>query len=117
MPVPVEALGRTGRGGGHIAVVRGITVPGRSSCIVQALQNLPITIYGDGSQTRSFCSVDNLIAPFVRLMASATRLPIAVRTCGTSRLSPARGGLMSLNPVSFPLPGSANGFHSLLLMA
>lgn len=32
-----------------------------SNFIVQAVQNLPITIYGDGSQTRSFCFVDDLI--------------------------------------------------------
>jgi UDP-glucuronate decarboxylase len=42
-----------------------------SNFIVQALQNQSITIYGDGSQTRSFCYVDNLIEGFVRLMGSA----------------------------------------------
>ena len=41
-----------------------------SNFIVQALQNEPITIYGDGSQTRSFCYVDDLIEAFVRLMAT-----------------------------------------------
>jgi len=41
-----------------------------SNFIVQALQNKPITIYGDGSQTRSFCYVDDLIEVFVRFMAS-----------------------------------------------
>jgi len=39
-----------------------------SNFIVQALENKPITIYGDGSQTRSFCYVDDLIDGFVRLM-------------------------------------------------
>lgn len=39
-----------------------------SNFIAQALQNEPITIYGDGSQTRSFCYVDDLIDAFVRLM-------------------------------------------------
>ena len=39
-----------------------------SNFIVQALQNSPITIYGDGSQSRSFCYVDDLIDAFVRLM-------------------------------------------------
>lgn len=39
-----------------------------SNFIVQALQNKPITIYGDGSQTRSFCYVDDLIEVFIRLM-------------------------------------------------
>lgn len=41
-----------------------------SNFIVQALQGAPITIYGDGSQTRSFCYVDDLIEGFVRLMAT-----------------------------------------------
>ncbi|HRF58021.1 MAG TPA: SDR family oxidoreductase, partial [Campylobacterales bacterium] len=39
-----------------------------SNFIVQALQNKPITIYGDGSQTRSFCYVDDLIDGLVRMM-------------------------------------------------
>jgi len=39
-----------------------------SNFIVQALRGEPITIYGDGSQTRSFCYVDDLIEGFVRLM-------------------------------------------------
>jgi UDP-glucuronate decarboxylase len=39
-----------------------------SNFIVQALKGEPITIYGDGSQTRSFCYVDDLIEGFVRLM-------------------------------------------------
>jgi UDP-glucuronate decarboxylase len=39
-----------------------------SNFIVQALQNKPITIFGDGSQTRSFCFVDDLVEGFVRLM-------------------------------------------------
>ena len=42
-----------------------------SNFIVQALKNNAITIYGDGSQTRSFCYVDDLIDGLVRLMASA----------------------------------------------
>jgi len=40
-----------------------------SNFIVQALTGEPITIYGDGSQTRSFCYVDDLIEGFVRFMA------------------------------------------------
>jgi UDP-glucuronate decarboxylase len=39
-----------------------------SNFIMQALQNKPITIYGDGSQTRSFCYVDDLIEAFIGLM-------------------------------------------------
>jgi UDP-glucuronate decarboxylase len=39
-----------------------------SNFIVQALQGVPLTIYGDGRQTRSFCYVDDLIEAVVRLM-------------------------------------------------
>jgi UDP-glucuronate decarboxylase len=41
-----------------------------SNFIVQALANEPITIYGKGDQTRSFCYVDDMIDGFVRLMDS-----------------------------------------------
>ncbi|MEJ2003043.1 MAG: SDR family oxidoreductase, partial [Maritimibacter sp.] len=41
-----------------------------SNFIVQALLGEPITIYGDGSQTRSFCYVDDLVEGFIRLMES-----------------------------------------------
>ena len=39
-----------------------------SNFIVQALRGEDITVYGDGSQTRSFCYVDDLIEGFLRLM-------------------------------------------------
>jgi UDP-glucuronate decarboxylase len=45
-----------------------------SNFIVQALQGRDITIYGDGSQTRSFCYVDDLIDGIVRLMESSDDL-------------------------------------------
>ncbi|MDG4550481.1 MAG: SDR family oxidoreductase [Candidatus Contendobacter sp.] len=41
-----------------------------SNFIVQALRNAPITLYGDGRQTRSFCYVDDLIEGLIRLMDS-----------------------------------------------
>jgi UDP-glucuronate decarboxylase len=41
-----------------------------SNFIVQALQHQPITIYGDGGQTRAFCYVDDLIDGLMRLMAA-----------------------------------------------
>jgi UDP-glucuronate decarboxylase len=41
-----------------------------SNFVMQALRNTPITIYGDGSQTRSFCYVDDLIVGIVKLMNS-----------------------------------------------
>ena len=39
-----------------------------SNFIVQALKGIDLTVYGDGSQTRSFCYVDDLLEGFVRLM-------------------------------------------------
>jgi UDP-glucuronate decarboxylase len=41
-----------------------------SNFIVQALQGKRLTIYGDGSQTRSFCYVDDMVDGFVRFMNS-----------------------------------------------
>ncbi len=41
-----------------------------SNFIIQALQNKALTIYGNGLQTRSFCFVDDLIAGFIKLMAT-----------------------------------------------
>jgi UDP-glucuronate decarboxylase len=59
-----------------------------SNFIVQALKGEAITIYGDGSQTRSFCYVDDLIDGLIRLMAS----------------SPAITGPINLgNPVEFTM--------------
>lgn len=45
-----------------------------SNFIVQALKGEPITIYGDGSQTRSFCYVDDLIDGMMRLMNSPSEI-------------------------------------------
>ena len=47
-----------------------------SNFIVQALENRPITIYGDGQQTRSFCFVDDLINGLLKLMACDYTKPI-----------------------------------------
>jgi len=45
-----------------------------SNFVIQALKGQPITIYGDGSQTRSFCYVDDLVEALVRLMATEHRV-------------------------------------------
>jgi UDP-glucuronate decarboxylase len=55
-----------------------------SNFIMQALQKKPITIYGDGSQTRSFCYVDDMINAFVALMDTGDEItgPINVGNPG-----------------------------------
>jgi len=45
-----------------------------SNFIMQALQNKPITIYGDGSQTRSFCYVDDLIEGMIKMMETGNEI-------------------------------------------
>ena len=47
-----------------------------SNFIVQALKGNSLTIYGDGTQTRSFCYVDDLIEGFIRLMNSQYTSPV-----------------------------------------
>ncbi len=48
------------------------------SFIGSALQDQPVTVYGDGSQTRSFCYVSDLIEGIYRLMMSNTHLPVNI---------------------------------------
>jgi UDP-glucuronate decarboxylase len=47
-----------------------------SNFIVQALRGDDITVYGDGTQTRSFCYVDDLVDGLIRLMASDEMMPV-----------------------------------------
>jgi len=49
-----------------------------SNFITQALLNRPLTVYGDGSQTRSFCYVDDLIEGIIRLMNSDCEGPVNI---------------------------------------
>jgi len=49
-----------------------------SNFMMQALRGEPLTIYGDGSQTRSFCYVDDLIDGIVRLSHSYEHLPVNI---------------------------------------
>jgi len=49
-----------------------------SNFMIQALQNQPLTIYGDGSQTRSFCFVSDLIDGIVRLGRSDEYMPVNI---------------------------------------
>jgi dTDP-glucose 4,6-dehydratase len=49
-----------------------------SNFMMQALRGEPLTIYGDGKQTRSFCYVDDLIEGIVRLSRSDEHLPVNI---------------------------------------
>ena len=53
-----------------------------SNFIVQALNNEPLTIYGDGNQTRSFCYVDDLVEGMIRLMNSKNTGPMNIGNPG-----------------------------------
>jgi dTDP-glucose 4,6-dehydratase len=53
-----------------------------SNFLMQALRGDPLTIYGDGSQTRSFCYVDDLIEGIVRLSRSDEHLPVNIGNPG-----------------------------------
>ena len=47
-----------------------------SNFIVQALKNKPITVYGDGSQTRSFCYIDDLVRGIIKFLNSKENGPV-----------------------------------------
>jgi len=49
-----------------------------SNFMMQALRGQPLSIYGDGSQTRSFCYVDDLIEGIIRLSRSDVHLPVNI---------------------------------------
>ena len=58
-----------------------------SNFIVQALKNEPITLYGDGGQTRAFCYVDDLIEGAMRLMAAGDEVTGPVNLGNPDELS------------------------------
>lgn len=58
-----------------------------SNFVVQALQGHPLTIFGDGSQTRSFCYVDDLVRGIVALLMVESNKTIAERTDRTEFLA------------------------------
>ncbi len=58
-----------------------------SNFIVQALTGNPLTVYGDGTQTRSFCYVSDLIEGFIRLMASDYIYPVNIGNPGEYTIS------------------------------
>jgi dTDP-glucose 4,6-dehydratase len=53
-----------------------------SNFIIQALRGEPLTVYGDGSQTRSFCYVDDLIEGIVRLFERGSHDPTNIGNPG-----------------------------------
>lgn len=53
-----------------------------SNFMMQALQGQPLTVYGDGGQTRSFCYVDDLIEGIVLLARSSEHLPVNIGNPG-----------------------------------
>ena len=82
-----------------------------SNFIVQALQGNDITIYGDGSQTRSFCYVDDLIAGMITLMNSPKEIigPINIGNPNEFSISELVSKVISLTDsksklVQLPLP-------------
>lgn len=49
-----------------------------SNFIIQALQNKPLTIYGDGKQTRSFCYIDDTVDGLLKLMEANYHFPVNI---------------------------------------
>jgi UDP-glucuronate decarboxylase len=74
-----------------------------SNFIVQALKNEPITVYGDGGQTRSFCYVDDLVDALVRLMATPGDF-----TGPVNRGNPAEFTILDLAKKVIALTGSSS---------
>ena len=77
-----------------------------SNFIVQALKNEPITIYGQGPQTRSFCYVDDLITALVGLMATAPDFTGPINL-GNPILQPCRRASMANAIAAEPWAGHA----------
>jgi len=72
-----------------------------SNFILQALQDRPITIYGDGSQTRSFCFVDDMVNGLLRLMHSPGKF-----TGPVNLGNPVETGILALAEMILEITGS-----------
>jgi UDP-glucuronate decarboxylase len=77
-----------------------------SNLIIQAIQNKPITIYGDGTQTRSFCYVDDQINALIRLMNSPDDL-----TGPINLGSPTETSIIELAQTIIELTGSSSSLE------
>ena len=77
-----------------------------SNFIMQALRGEPITIYGEGGQTRSFCYVDDLVDGLIRLMETPAE------TTGPINLgNPSEFTIRQLAELVLQLTGSKSGLH------
>ncbi|MEN9265317.1 MAG: SDR family oxidoreductase [Thermostichales cyanobacterium BF4_bins_65] len=81
-----------------------------SNLVVQALQGKPLTVYGTGSQTRSFCYVSDLVAGMMALMASGVSEPVNLGNPSEFTVlqlaEQVRGFIDPALPIQFlPLPG------------
>jgi UDP-glucuronate decarboxylase len=85
-----------------------------SNFIVQALRGEPLTLYGDGQQTRSFCYVDDLVEGLIRLMNGDHSGPVNIGNPGEftirqlaelvrDRINPSLGFLHQPLPQDDPL--------------
>jgi len=76
-----------------------------SNFIVQALRGEPITIYGDGSQTRSFCYVDDLVDAMIRLMNTGHEVtgPINVGNPGEFTMRELAEAVLQITGSSSPI--------------
>ncbi len=74
-----------------------------SNFIVQALRGEPLTIYGDGSQTRSFCYVSDLIEGFIRLMNGDHTGPVNIGNPGEYTIKQLAETIQSMVNPNVPL--------------
>ncbi|WP_376705417.1 UDP-glucuronic acid decarboxylase family protein [Mesorhizobium sp. ISC25] len=81
-----------------------------SNFIVQALLGHPITIYGDGSQTRSFCYVDDLIEGLMKLMGTSGEVIGPINIGNTSEFS-----MLELASLVIQVTGSRSEIRHLVL--
>ena len=71
--------------------------------ILQALQNLPITVYGDGAQTRSFCYVDDLLGAMIAMMETGDSVTGPVNAGNPEEIS-----ILALAQAIIELTGSSS---------